>query len=291
MKRALWTQPITKRCSPAWPCPSCANGTLALVQNSLVEKETTESRKRYEILGEPDLITTTFSAWLKCSNDECGEKVVVVGIGKVVEVEKGEDDHVDDYIAEETEDIAPLPKYGKIYQPLFCFPMPDMFELPEKCPTEVKSELRAGFRLFWSDQAAAAGRVRVSLERLMDHHRIPKRGKNKKGKFFTLDLNTRIKKFSERNDIAGKQLMALKWLGNTGSHEGSVNRDDVLAGFEILEYLIAEHFDRRAARVAKLARQLTRKHSPWRKIQNSSEVCGTTIDAAQKTGRAWVGRD
>jgi hypothetical protein len=145
-------------------------------------------------------------------------------------------------------------KYIRSFHPLFCWPMPDMFELPEKCPPEVQTELRAGFRLFWSDQAASAGRVRVSLERLMDHYRIPE-----------LKLHDRIKEFSKAETTAGEKLMALKWLGNTGSHQGSVSRDDLLDGFEVLEYSIAELFDQRTARVAELARQLMRKHAPRRK--------------------------
>jgi len=59
----------------------------------------------------------------------------------------------------------------------------------------------------------------------------------------------------------GAQLMALKWLGNTASHEGSVSRDDLLDAFEILEHSLSELIEQRSARVAELARQLTKKHS------------------------------
>jgi hypothetical protein len=265
MKRSLWIQPLTERSSPAWPCPACSNGTLALVPNSLVHKQTLESKKLYEVLGEPESITATFSAWLKCSHGNCGEEVVVVGNGKMVIVEKGIDDLLDEYIDEGTGDREPSPKYGSIYQPLFCCPMPDMFELSERCPAEVKSELRAGFRLFWSDQAASAGRVRVSLERLMDHYRIPRRCRGTNGKYFDLKLHTRIEIFSKRQSSAGEKLMALKWLGNTGSHQGDVSRNDLLDGFEILEYLLAELFEKRTVHVVGLARQLMKKHAKRRK--------------------------
>ena len=242
MKRSLWTHPLTERSSPAWPCPACGNGTLALVPNSLVAKETVESRQLYEVLCEPESTAYTFSAWLRCNYGDCGEEVVVVGNGTVARFDRMNE------AGEEEE------KYIRSFHPLFCWPMPDMFELPEKCPPEVQTELRAGFRLFWSDQAASAGRVRVSLERLMDHYRIPE-----------LKLHDRIKEFSKAETTAGEKLMALKWLGNTGSHQGSVSRDDLLDGFEVLEYSIAELFDQRTARVAELARQLMRKHAPRRK--------------------------
>ena len=253
MKHYLWTESLTKQTSPAWPCPACASGTLALVPNSLVEKETVKSKQLYEVLGEPESIKSTFSAWLECSYGNCGEDAVVVGVGKVIM--SGTLNPID-----EMDEGPPLPDYKKIYQPLFCWPMPDMFELPEKCPDKVKSELRAGFRLFWSDQAASAGRRRVSLERLMDHLRIPKRLN-----LHRLNLDERIMKFFEKNPVAGKNLMALKWLGNTGSHQSNLSHDDLLDGFKILKFLVAELFDKRAARVTKLVRKISRKHDPRQK--------------------------
>jgi hypothetical protein len=138
--------------------------------------------------------------------------------------------------------------------------MPDMFELPEKCPDKIKLELRAGFRLFWSEPAASAGRLRVSLERLMDHLRIPKRLNLRR-----LSLDKRIMKFSEKDPVAGEKLLALKWFGNAGSHRSNISHDDLLKGFEILNFLVAEHFDKRTARVTKLARQMSRKYDPQKK--------------------------
>ena len=253
MKRSLWIQPLTKQSSPAWPCPTCGKGTLALVPDSLVAKQTVESRQLYEILCEPESSVYAFSAWLKCSYGDCGEEVVVVGSGTVARFQRTNE------AGEEEE------KYIPSFHPLFCWPMPDMFELPEKCPPEVQVELRAGFQLFWSNQAASAGRVRVSLERLMDHYGIPKRRKSSKGEYFDLSLHVRIQEFSKVEPTAGKELMAVKWLGNTGSHQASVSREDLLDGFEVLEYSVAELFDQRSARVAKLARQLMRKHERRRK--------------------------
>jgi hypothetical protein len=143
--------------------------------------------------------------------------------------------------------------------------MPDIFEIPKKCPPEVKTELSAGFTLFWSDQAAAAGRIRVALERLMDHLGIPMRRKEKNGKFSELSLHHRIELFEKGEPAIGSQLMALKWLGNTGSHQGKLVRDDLLDAFEILEHALTELIDQRTAKVAALAKKLMKKHAPRRK--------------------------
>jgi hypothetical protein len=143
--------------------------------------------------------------------------------------------------------------------------MPDIFELPKKCPVDIAHELRAAFALYWSDPSATANRVRVALEHLMDHLGIQKRRKNKKGKFDKLTLHHRIEIFTKTEPRIGDQLMALKLLGNTGSHDGRVMRDDVLDAFEIIEHALLELIDHRSKRVAALAQGLKDKHGPGAK--------------------------
>lgn len=237
-----------------WPCPHCKQGVLALVPDSLIKNETKESEEACAYMGwDPDWISYAFNAWLKCSHPSCGQQVVVAGKGSVEQTQSCDEEG-------NTEEVR-----NDSFQPLFCWPMPDIFVLPEKCPKEVKAELSAAFRLYWSDQAASAGRVRVSLERLMDQYHIPKRRKGQDKKYYIINLHGRIETFSKARSGAGEKLMALKWLGNTASHQGSVSRDDIWDAFEILEYLLAELFERRSIRIEELTRQLTKKHSPRRK--------------------------
>ncbi len=49
-----------------------------------------------------------------------------------------------------------------------------------------------------------------------------------------------INKFGEKQDDAATQLMAIKWLGNIGSHAGLavLTRDDLLDAFEHFEYAL-----------------------------------------------------
>ena len=234
-----------------WPCPHCKNGVLLLVPDSLLKKETKESKKtRSYDDWDPEWISYAFNAWLKCSLPSCGQEVVVAGDGSPYRSQTCDEDG---NMEESMEDR---------FHPHFCWPMPDIFIMPANCPKEVKAELRAAFCLFWSDQAASAGRIRISLERLMDHYQIPKRRKGQNGKYYNLTLHDRIKTFTINGSEAGEKLMALKWLGNTASHQGTVSRDDILNGFEILEYLLVELFERRAVRIKALTQQLTKKHAP-----------------------------
>ena len=99
----------------------------------------------------------------------------------------------------------------------------------------------------------------------MDHLRIQKRRKNKNGKFDNLNLHKRIEVFSHTEPMIGKQLMALKWLGNTGSHDGDVVKNDVLDAFEIIEHTLLELIEQRSKRLAALASGLEEKHRPGAK--------------------------
>jgi len=191
-----------------------------------------------------DWIEFTFTAWAKCTHPSCQQEFAISGTGGVAPQYVSEDDW----------------EYEEYFNPKACHPMPDIFELPHKCPDEVASELRAAFALFWSNRAACAGRIRVALEHLVNHVGIPKRKKGANGKFYDLNLHARIDAFAKSEPTIGPQLMALKWLGNTGSHDSIVSEADIIDAFEILEHSLREIIGGHSAKVAALAKKLTKKH-------------------------------
>ena len=248
MDRNIWLQYITNRGCPSWPCHICGKGTLLLVPGALVKTETVESAQaRMEMDWEPEWISFAFTAWAQCTHPSCKQEFAIAGSGRVIsrdheECEDGED-------------------WEEVFYPKFCFPMPELISLPPNCPGDVIEELQNAFALFWSSTAACAGRIRVAIEFLLNHLDVPKQMKGKNGKFFTLNLHARIDEYSKNSSTIGSHLMALKWLGNTGSHDSALEARDLLDAFEILENSLAEIFDRRSARVAEMAQNLTRKHA------------------------------
>lgn len=254
MDRSLWVQTLTKTWCPAWPCPVCRKGTLALVPRSLIHKETVGSKNAQDHEAwDPEWIRYTFTAWAACRHPSCKQQFAIAGTGGVGPELTEEGYEYDDY-----------------FSPMTCLPMPDMLAFPAKCPDEVEEELRAAFALFWSQPGACTGRIRVALECLMDHLGVPKRRKNMNGKYFDLSLHARIDAFAKSEPTTGPQLMALKWLGNTGSHNSKVNQKDVLDAFEIMEHALGEIIERRSTRFAKLAKELTKKHSRKRRKRSNS---------------------
>jgi hypothetical protein len=245
MNRTLWTQPIFDFSCPAWPCPVCEKGTLALIQGSLTHKETADSESsRRDEEWEPDWIRYHFTAWAECGHIRCKQKYAIAGVGTT-----------DQFLGEDHE-----PEWMDVFTPQVCLPMPDIFVLPTNCPDDVAQELRSAFALFLSSKDACAGRIRVALECLMDNLHIPKKRKNKKGGYFTLTLHARIEAFAVGQPSIGQQLLALKWLGNSGSHKSKVTENDLLDGFEILEHTLEEVIGKRSATMTALAKKMTKKH-------------------------------
>lgn len=243
MERFLWLNNLTRTFCPPWPCPVCRKGTLRLVPKSVMAKETDASiREHSDSSWDPEWIEYSFTAWAECIHPSCKQTFAIAGMGGVANEIGPEGFEIEDY-----------------FGPLFCRPMPDIINIPKKCPDDVSTELRAAFALFWSHQAACASRIRVALEYLMNHSKIPK--KQKRGRhFYFLSLHKRIDIFVKKQKTLKPQLMALKWLGNTGSHKTSVSKNDLLYAFEILESVLDEIINKKTTRITRLSKELEKKH-------------------------------
>ena len=55
-------------------------------------------------------------------------------------------------------------------------------------------------------------------------------------------LHKRIEEFQLADRENGDVLLAAKWLGNSGSHAGAIERDDVLDAFEMIEFVLENRY-------------------------------------------------
>jgi Domain of unknown function (DUF4145) len=196
-------------------------------------EETVASKNQQEVDGfAAEMVEESFSCWLECAVPNCRQKVAIVGTGFY---EPFEDD-----------------EHGLAYRlycnPRYAWPMPDVFEISDQCPAGVASELRTSFHLMWCDPNAAASRLRVALEHLLTVRRIPKLARAKNGKLMRLTLHRRLELLEHTQSQIAKNLMGVKWLGNTGSHEGNVVAlDDLLKGYVVMEHSLTNclHIGRR----------------------------------------------
>jgi hypothetical protein len=183
---------------------------------------------------------------LKCAAPKCQGYVAVVGEGYEEQVYSEEDGSTD---------------WIPVWKPLFAWPMPNVFRIPEKCPPEVVAELQASFAALWNNRAAAAARLRVAVERLLDSVGIPKQQLTKAGRE-RLSLHSRIELVQKTNAEIANNLMGIKWLGNTGSHEDDVSDDDLLGAYEVIDHALEGLLKLKARHASALAKQLAKKHAP-----------------------------
>lgn len=253
MKPEIWRAAITDTSAPPWPCPACKTGILELVDKSIKSVETVASAAlaKKDDAWDPDWQETAFTCWLQCSVKKCGQNVAVLGSGGL-EADWDPDQGGQTYI--------------NYYQPRAMWPMPDVFVVPDKCPNAVASELRASFALIWSDRSAAAGRLRVALERLLTSVGIKERMRVKgkagqPGRNATIKLHNRILMLRQREEKIADNLMGIKWLGNTGSHESTpISLAELLSAYEVMSHALDELVLKRSKQVAKVAKTLTKKH-------------------------------
>jgi hypothetical protein len=202
--------------------------------------------------SEPEWVDGRFSCMLFCSN--CQGQIALAGKYRV-----RDDRHYDEFEGE-------TGGYESYYRPLFFSDAPHIIRIPERTPEAVAEELRGAFQLYWADPDACANRIRVSVEKLLTHQGIPRTNGRKAvaaGKKRTfLTLHARIERFEAKNRPIAQALMAVKWIGNAGSHSSPLSAEDALDGFELMEFVLDELFVKRASRIGALTRHIIRRKGP-----------------------------
>lgn len=241
MDKDLWLKKITEKSCPPWPCPTCGAGVLVLDKPSFRREDTQASmRDKDEDWWDHEHVVISFNAWAECSNQACKERVALGGSGGVFV-----------YPDENWNTV-----YGEDFQLRYAHPPLQIIQTPAGTPRELDLAISSSFQLFWLDRAAAASRIRTAVERLLDHLGIP--AKTERGGFLSLD--TRVDLFSKTDPITAQHLMALKWLGNVGSHTAHVNAADILDAYVVLEYVLAEVIEKRSESIRKTAEAIAAKY-------------------------------
>jgi hypothetical protein len=231
---------------PSWRCSTCSKGLLVEDRARRVNDEPTFSKNEHgEDWWEPVHMTQRFASIMQCQNPSCGDFMYVTG-----------NVYVDEYYDEDG------PNYYDLFEPLTTAPPIAVFQLDERWPESVRNQLKLAFSHVLGDPGASANRLRTAVECLMDDRGIKKYPRT--GRRRAIDLHTRISDFKSQNAEAADLLLAVKWLGNTGSHAdvSALTRDDVLDGMELLERALHLVYDDTAKRLARLARDINRRRGP-----------------------------
>lgn len=239
---------MTPSWAPRWPCPTCGTGVLALDPRSVAVLESRRSRlDRSRDDWFEDYIDERFIAALHCKNQACREAVVVSG-STVHEQEEDEEGYT----------------WNRYLRPHFFLPAPRLISVPDGSPAPLRADIDAAFSLYWSDPPSCANRLRSALEQLLTILKAKRFSKatGQRRRRWRLSLHQRITLFQSRDTELGTAMLAVKWLGNEGSHPGSLKRSDLLDAFELLEYLLEAVFVGSRKRIAQIAREVNRRKGP-----------------------------
>ncbi|MFC7841921.1 DUF4145 domain-containing protein [Streptomyces sp. NPDC057382] len=227
---------------PPIPCPTCTRGVLLPDPDSFVSEESATSQAwTIHEAWEPDWIHGGFHGVLTCRKKTC-DRVRVIGEMSVGgSSRRGE-------------------QYETWWTPTLFLPALPLLENRKLCPPEVGERVDAAAKILWLDPSAAANRIRAAVEALMDDRGVIRKQLNAKGKVDRLDLHARISKFKKalpQHADAADLLLAVKWIGNVGSHEDVLRVPDVLEGVEFLDHALSQIYGRSPDDVKKRAAEVT----------------------------------
>lgn len=251
MDRRALKIPFTRENTPDWLCPRCKKGLLRFVEGQFRAEERKNSKDAHSHEAwDPDWIEYVYSGLLRCANDNCGEFVANSGTGGV---------DVDFVIGD---DGDPEQTWGDFFRPKYFEPPLQLVDIPDDCPTSVSAPLEESFRLFFSSAPAASNNVRISLEALLTELGV-KRFNTRNNKRIFLSLHSRISLLPTKYSELGELLLAIKWLGNAGSHADSVvTIDDVMDAYELIDHVLQELYTQKAKKAKALARKINKKKGP-----------------------------
>lgn len=239
--REFWLRHFFKENIPNWDCPRCNKGVLRPIEKSFRYEETIDSRvsnRDFRIhvskyidedspASEAQFINGftkyRYVVLLKCNNQDCSESVLSCGNGFIIEDCDLDTGQIVDY-------VVFIPEY---FQPAI-----NIFSVSPKCPKEVENEIKSSFKLFFTDPSASANYVRKAIEAILTDKKIKRFTVNKKDKKVSVNLHNRILEFEKSKPDIAKKLLAIKWLGNEGSHTDRMTKNDVLDAYEFLEEVI-----------------------------------------------------
>jgi hypothetical protein len=147
------------------------------------------------------------------------------------------------------------------FYPRFIEPHLKLINIPTKCPENIEEPINDAFRLFFASPSAALNSIRTSVEELLNYLKI-KRFNIIRNKRKLISLHQRIVQLPTKYDDVREMLMAIKWLGNAGSHEADeISRDDVMDALELMEHVVSNIFSNKS-NLAKLAKRVNKGKGP-----------------------------
>ncbi len=236
-----------KQCPPIL-CGVCRDGYLSI--EKLVKSENTDSLMAHDHdAWEPEWISGLIQAILRCGNPKCKAISVVTGRYRVVfDVDIVMDDHG------QQQQVATYTDELKIET---IFPSTPIITAPPSAPAILDSLMAEAASIALLSPSAAANRVRTAIDEVLNSYgilrfRVSKRTRRK----IRVQTHERIEIFKAKNEEVAELLLAVKWIGNTGSHTDSISLQEALDGAELFSHAIELLYDTKSHELKKKAKKI-----------------------------------
>lgn len=228
-----------------WPiiiCPSCRRTSLEASVDDFESTVSLDARDFDE--WEPDWVSGYFHGKLECPRIGCENRYVVAGTWNL--------ESAGEATQSSTEGFA------KFYSVQYMLPGLPVMDFPVSVPEVVKEMTKTAGAILLVDPSAAANRIRSAIEALLDHQRVRKTSPRDKTRRLT--THARIEIFQAKNQQAADHLMAMKWIGNVGSHErNTLPLGWVLDGMEHFARAVELVYDPTTDQLEKRAKMINKK--------------------------------
>lgn len=121
-----------------------------------------------------------------------------------------------------------LGQFGSIFQLRYVNPVLPLFDIPPATPTKIRDCILSASEIIWVSPSSAANRLRFAVEEVLTAEKVPP----------LKNTHARIEIYSKYKAELADALMAVKWIGNLGSHDDVLTTQDVFDGVEILSHVV-----------------------------------------------------
>jgi len=247
----------TDQC-PKYLCHNCEIGRFH--SDKIILKEDSESERWKESNideWEPEFMFGVFHMSMICNNSECKEVVFVAGKYNV------------ELQIDELENGRELECYIDTISPSYMSPPIWIIKRPNKLPKNLLPFIKESEQLFWISSSGTLNSIRTILERILDNWKVKKsqlsKSKNGKSKRNYLSLHHRIEAFRKIKPEPAEILLAVKWLGNHGSHSGNIKREDVIDAMELLQRVLNLLYDDSEKELLAKGRMISKRKGPLKR--------------------------
>jgi uncharacterized protein DUF4145 len=229
---------------PSILCGVCQDAYLALEKVSTIE-HTASIEARASEDWDPEWISGLHISKMKCGNPKCKSIATTTGEYKMV---------FDVVIDEEG---RPQQTYSKELKINYVTPSsPLILKLKEHdYPVAVTQLIEEASSIALVSPGAAANRIRTAIDELLNVQKVIKLRTTKKGRE-RISTHERIKIFNIKNTAVSDILLAVKWIGNSGTHGDSITLTEILDGAELFAHALDRLYNKKHITLANKAKKI-----------------------------------